>query len=170
MWKKLPNAHKISIRQMFTPPHLSLKMRTFLSVDPSTPVSSALYSIPHHHQKTTPQKFHLKENLKEHASLRITMHKYDEKKIVKYRKIQKKTYYYYTKNFLHEKKNLPKNLFFGSFCIWWVFSLSLSLLSSLTIKMLSKFLHVTLKKKLKINEKIVARIFPKKPYDFRLSR
>merc|ERR1719210_3075032 len=62
------------------PPHLSLKMRTFLSVDPSTPVSSALYSIPHHHQKTTPQKFHLKENLKEHASLRITMHKYDEKK------------------------------------------------------------------------------------------
>merc|ERR1712012_84876 len=80
-----------------------------------------------------------------------------KKKIVKYRKIQKKNYHYYTKNFLHEKKIYQKISFLGPF-VFDGFSLFLSL--SLTIKMLSKFLHVTLKKKLKINEKIVARIFP----------
>lgn len=72
-------------------------------VDPSTPLSSVLYSTPatNHHQKISPER----KSQRACIFTSITMHKYDEKiLLVKYRKNTEKNLPKHQTNFLHEKK------------------------------------------------------------------
>lgn len=81
-------------------------------VDPSTPLSSVLYSTPatNHHQKISPER----KSQRACIFTSITMHKYDEKiLLVKYRKNTEKNLPKHQTNFLHEKNkpyNTNKNL------------------------------------------------------------
>lgn len=92
-------------------------------VDPSTPLSSVLYSTPatNHHQKISPER----KSQRACIFTSITMHKYDEKiLLVKYRKNTEKTYQNTKRIFCTKKTNPTTQIrIFGSrmktksFCI-----------------------------------------------------
>lgn len=104
-------------------------------VDPSTPLSSVLYSTPatNHHQKISPER----KSQRACIFTSITMHKYDEKiLLVKYRKNTEKNLPKHQTNFLHEKTMTPQHEK-ESFGLEW--RQNLFVFYSLFEKMLSKF-------------------------------